>query len=160
VIAGFGRRLGTLPARQSAEAVNRSVERLGQLRERASEVVSTNVQRTRELAGAAGAIWTAGRDASLKRGEEIAQRRGDRPTARRVNRTRRELGAVEAAELPVRNYDGLTAVTAIERIRRLDDIDDVRTMLAYETANKQRKSVLTSTRERIEELAGELAAVS
>jgi bacterioferritin (cytochrome b1) len=159
-IAGISRRLSTLPARQTAEVVNRSVERLGQLRDRAGDVVATNVERTRQLAEAAGSIWTAGRDASLKRSEEIAGRRGDRTTAQRVHQTRQDLGAVDAEELPVRQYDSLSAGTAIERIRRLGDIEDVRTILAYETANKQRKSVLTATRNRLEDLAEQLATAS
>jgi len=160
VIAGIGRRMTTLPARQTADVVNRSVERLGQIRDRAGDVVSTNVERTRQLAEAAGSIWTAGRDASLKRTEEIAGRRGDRSTVQRVHQARQDLGAVDAGELPVRQYDSLSAGTAIGRIRRLDDIDDVRTILAYETANKQRKSVLTATRSRLEDLAGQLATAS
>jgi bacterioferritin (cytochrome b1) len=160
VIAGFGRRMSTLPARQTADVVNRSVERLSQLRDRAGELVSTNVERTRQLAESAGSIWTAGRDASLKRSEEIADRRGDRSTARRVNQARRDLGAVQADELPIRQYGNLTAGTAVDRVRRLDDIDDVRTILAYETANKQRKSVLTATRDHIESLTEQFAAAS
>jgi bacterioferritin (cytochrome b1) len=159
-VAGFSRRVTTLPARQSADLVNRSLERFGQLRDRAGDVVSTNVQRTRELAEAAGSIWRAGRDASLERSETIADERGDRTTARRVNRTRRELGAVDASELPIRRYDDLPVGTAADRIRRLGDVEDVRTMLAYESANKQRKGVLNASRERIEELAGQLAAAS
>ena len=73
---GFGRRVGQLPARQTAGAVNRSVESARRARDRTSEVVSTNVARTRQLVEAASEIWTAGRDASLKRSEELAVERG------------------------------------------------------------------------------------
>jgi bacterioferritin (cytochrome b1) len=158
--AGFGRRVSTLPARRSARLLNRSVDRLARLRARASDTVAENVDRTRELVDAAGEVWTAGRDASLKRTEEIADQRGDRDTARRVNRARLDLGAVDSEELPIRHYDSLNAGSAIDRINKLTDPSDVRAVLAYETANKQRKGVTAAARERFEELASEVAAAS
>lgn len=70
------------------------------------------------------------------------------------------LGAVDAPELPIRGYDALNAVTAIARIGRLGDAGDVRTILAYETANKQRKGVTAAARDQLERLAAQLAAAS
>jgi hypothetical protein len=160
VVAGLGRRVGMLPMQRSAAVVNQSVDRISRLRDQAGEFLSTNVDRTRQLAEAAGAIWTAGRDASLQRTEQIADQRGDRDTARRINRTRRELGAVDGVELPIARYDTLTASAAIDRIRRLTSPEDVQTVLAYETANKGRKGVLGATRDRLEQLAAELANAS
>ena len=159
-VAGFGRRVSTLPVRQSAAMVNQSVERVYRLRDQAGRFVTENVERTRQLAEAAGSIWTAGRDASLKRTEQIADQRGDRDTARRVNRTRHELGAVESNELPSRRYDTLNADVAIARLRNLTRYEDVQTVLAYETANKARKGVLGAARDRLEELVAHHAAVS
>ena len=117
-IVGVSRRLGSLPARQTAGVLNRTVEQAGRLGDRAGSVVSTNVARTRELLEAAVEIWTAGRDASLKRSEQLAAERGDRDTARSVHRTRSELGALDTGELPIRGYDRLNAGVTIDRIRR------------------------------------------
>ena len=149
-----------MPTRQGATLANRSIDTLGQARSGATGAVATNVDRVRQLADAAAEIWTAGRDASLKRSEEIAEARGARSTARTVNRTRRDLGAVDETELPIRNYDGLTVDVAVSRIERLRDVDEVRTILAYETANKARKGVLEAARTRVEQLSAELAAAS
>ena len=159
-VIGFGRRVGQLPARQATAVVNRSVDTARSVRDRSSDVVSTNVARTRQLVEAAGEIWTAGRDATLKRSEELAAQRGNRDQAASIHRTRRNLGAVEAAELPVRGYDSLTVATASRRIERLTDADDVRAVLAYEEANKDRKSVVSTARRRLEAIASELAAAS
>ena len=104
-VAGFGRRVGMFPAGRSAAMLNQSVERASRLRDQAGEFITVNIDRTRQLAEAAGSIWAAGRDASLQRTEQIAEQRGDRETARRINRTRRQLGAVDATELPIRRYD-------------------------------------------------------
>jgi hypothetical protein len=159
-VMGFGRRLSTLPVRNVSGTVNRSIDGAERARRQAADSVRTNTARVRELVEAAGEIWTAGRDASLKRTEEIADERGDTQRARAVNQRRRELGAVDGGELPIRGYDGLRADEAIARINRLGDADDVRAVMAYETQHKARKGVLEASRDRAEELAAQLAAAS
>ena len=159
-IVGVGRRLTALPANQSAQFVNRSVDATTRLGRRTVETISINADRSRQLIEAAGDIWTAGRDAALKRSEQAAADGGARHTARDLNRVRRNLGAVDGDELPIRNYDSLTADDAISRIGRLRDADDVRTVLAYETANKHRKGVTGFLQERLQTLAADLAAAS
>ena len=159
-VVGFGRRLSMMPMRNVSGSLNRSIDGAGQARRQAAESVRTNGERVRELVEAAGEIWTAGRDASLKRTEQIADERGDKERARSVHRRRSDLGAVDADELPIRGYDALRSDAAITRINRLTTVDDVRTVLAYETANKARKGVLEAARSRIEDLAARLASVS
>jgi bacterioferritin (cytochrome b1) len=159
-VAGVSRRATQFPAQQAAATLNRSADVVGRLRQRTVEAVATNVERARELVDAAGDIWTAGRDATLKRTEEVAEQRGARSTARNVNSARRGLGAVDASELPISGYDALNADTVIARIGRLGDADDVRTILAYETANKHRKGVTAAARHQLEQVVSQLAAVS
>jgi len=159
-VVGFGRRLGTMPVRNVSGTLNRTIDGAGRARRQAAESVRTNGGRVRELVEAAGEIWTAGRDASLKRTEEIADERGDKERARSVNRRRRDLGAVDGDELPIRGYDSLRSDAAIARIGRLTTIDDVRAVLAYEAANKARKGVLEAAQSRVDELATRLASVS
>jgi len=159
-VAGIGRRIYLLPAAQTARIANRGLETSTQLRRRAGATVSTNVERSRDLIDAAGEVFTAGRDAALKQTEEEATQRGATRTARNVNRTRRELGAVDGDELPIRNYDTLAAKSAIARIDRLADVDDLRAVLAYEAANKARKGVTNAIEERLERLVADLAAAS
>jgi len=157
---GVGRWIGQFPTRQASSTVNRSIATAGELQRRAGDALGTNVERTRQLITAAGEIWSAGRDASLQRTEQIAERRGDRQLAGRVNRVRRESGAVEASELPIRNYDAKGVPAVVAAIDRLRDAEQVRTVLAYETANKARKGVLEAAQSRVEALASSLAAAS
>lgn len=159
-VVGVTRRLASFPARSAAGRANRAVAAVGDMRQRAGEAVSENVDRARQLLEATGGIWSAGRDAALERTEEEARGRGARSTAATVNRTRRDLGAVDADELPIRGYDGMNAPTAIRRIERLSDAQDVRTMLAYETANKARKGVMAAAQQRLDAVASRLVAVS
>jgi hypothetical protein len=159
-IAGISRRIYLLPAAQSARIANRGLETSTRLRRRAGDAVSTNVERSRDLIDAAGEVITAGRDAALKRTEEEAADRGATRTARNVNRTRRDLGAIDGDELPIRGYDSMAAKTAIARIEKLRDVDDLRTVLAYETANKARKGVTDALEGRLEGLVAQVAAAS
>jgi bacterioferritin (cytochrome b1) len=159
-VAGFGRRLTALPATQAAQILNRGVDLTARIGRRTAEAISVNADRSRQLLDAAGEIWTAGRDAALKRSEETAAQQGARRTAREVNQVRRELGALSADELPIRNYDSLSAADAVSRIGRLRDPDAARAVFAYEAAHKQRKSVTGAAQQRLQELAADLAAAS
>ena len=158
--AGIGRRLTQLPGRQASTTINRSFATASQLQQRVGVAVGTNVARTRQLISAAGEIWSAGRDASMKRTEQIANGRGDVELAGRVKRARRETGAVDANELPIRNYDAKGVTQVVAALSRLNDAEGVRTVLAYEAANKARKGVVEAANARIEALAAALAAAS
>jgi bacterioferritin (cytochrome b1) len=157
VVLGVARRAAEMPSRQFVKGVNRSMETIDDLRQQFEERLDQNVDRLRELASAAEEIWSAGRNASLKRAEQVARKDGDRRTARNVHRARAELGALDEDELPIRGFDRLPAQTAVTRIAKLDDAQDVRTVLRYEEANKNRKRVGAAAQRRIEELAGDLA---
>ncbi len=160
VVAGVARQLVSLPTRRSAEAVNRSFAAIEDLTRRTQEGTSTNIDRARQLVGAVEEIWTAGRDATLGRTEEVAKEHEAKGTVTAVRRTRRSLGALSADELPVRSYDSLNAGTAISRMGRLRSATDVGTVLAYERANKNRKGVVAAAEARLQDLAGKMAAAS
>jgi hypothetical protein len=159
-VAGIGRRMYLLPAAQTARIANRGLETSTRLRRRTRETTTTAVERSRELIDSAAEVVTAGRDAALKRTEDEATARGATRTARNVNRARRDLGALDGDELPIRNYDSLTVPTVVERIERIRDVDDLRAVLAYEAANKARKGVTNAIQGRLEEMVAELAAAS
>lgn len=153
---GVGLRLTQLPARSTANTLNHSLATVGNLQRRAGDAVGTNVRRVRELVSAAGEIWSAGRDASLEQAEDSARRRGERQLATRVNRTRRELGAVGESELPIAKYDEKRVDELVARVDRLRDPEQVRTVLAYEQSNKKRKGVVEAAQTKIEALASSL----
>jgi len=75
-----------------------------------------------------------------------------------IHDAREGLGVVDASELPIKSFDNLNNTNAVAAIRRLKDADDVRTILAYEAAHKDRKSVLQATQARVEELAAMASA--
>ncbi len=153
--AGVGavRRFVAFPAQQVAQGVNRSLTALNSLTNRAGETIESNVEKAQQLKEAAEEIFVAGRNAALERTEEVVKAEGATGTAKAAHRTRRNIGALEAHELPIEGYDGLSADRAVQRIRTLGTADDVRAILAYEQANKARKSVVKAAETHLTEIA-------
>ncbi len=96
----------------------------------------------------------------MQRSEQIASRRGDSDLAARINRTRRDAGAVDAAELPIRGYDAKGVPEVVAAAKRLRDPQLSTPRPRYEEANKHREGVVEPARARIEAFAASLAAAS
>jgi bacterioferritin (cytochrome b1) len=150
VAVGALTRFATLPTRQSAVIFNRAAEALQRGRDRAQEIIGNTVDKARETAEATEEVVTAGRDAAAKRTEEVAPNVDVRKAARK---SREELGTVDAEDLPVKDYDSLSAQDAIAAVNDLDDAEKLRVVLRYEQAHKDRKGVSTAAQKRLTELA-------
>jgi bacterioferritin (cytochrome b1) len=153
--AGAGRRLAVLPLRATARGLNWSASRVQQLRHSAEEVLDEQLDKLGELREAAQDIYTAGRDASLRRAEQSARAEGARDTAQAVRNTRKSLGALDSNELPIRDYDDLSATAATQAVGQLSDPSDVRAVLAYEEAHRARARVVDALQARLGAIARE-----
>ena len=158
VAIGAVQRATYYPTRAFTTGVNRAVASIGELRNRFGSTVDQTAERARRLAAATSEVVEAGVSAGLNRAEREADDAGAERTATTIHEVREDLGAVEASELPIKSFDNLNNTTAVAAIRRLKDADDVRTVLAYEEAHKDRKSVAEAARARLEELADMAAA--
>ena len=74
--------------------------------------------------------------------------------------TRRALGALTAAELPVRNHDDLTAQNAITAIRDLSTADDLNAIIAFEENNTNRSGVVSAAQTRYAAVAKDAARLN
>lgn len=149
-VVGAVARLATLPTRQSAALFNRAADVLHRSRVSVQETLNSTVDKARETAEATEEVVSAGRDAAVKRAEEVAPSADVRKAARQ---TREDLGTVDADDLPVKDYDDLSGQDAISEINGLDDADELRVVLRYEQAHKDRKGVSTAAQKRLTELA-------
>lgn len=149
-VVGAVARLATLPTRQSAALFNRAADVLHRSRVSVQETLNSTVDKARETAEATEEVVSAGRDAAVKRAEEVAPSADVRKAARQ---TREDLGTVDADDLPVKDYDDLSGQDAITEINGLDDADELRVVLRYEQAHKDRKGVSTAAQKRLTELA-------
>jgi len=167
-VAGSATRFAGLPARFAVERVNRTVDAIthrGQVaRARVEGAVEGAVDGARNLAtDAAGTVTRigrgtrevaeAGRDAALTRAEQVAEDEGATEIADAAHEARAEVGALSPDELPIKDYDELTAQPSIAAIRGLEDPADVRAVVAFEEQHKNRAGVLSAADARIAALA-------
>jgi len=128
-----------------SERVGRTGDRLGRVASGGRDVLSTGV--------------TTGFDAAARRAEAVSRDEGAGDTAAVAHAVRRETGSLDASELPVRNYDGLSVHDATAAVRKLDEPADLRAVEAYEQRHKNRAGVLSALRERSATLAEDAAGI-
>jgi len=152
-VVGAARKAAVLPLRGAATGVNRSISTLQRVRETAAETLEEQLEKAGELREAAAEIYTAGRNASLKRAERVAADDGAGNAAKAIHSARGAAGALDESELPIRNYDTLNATQAAAKIKSLDSADDVRAILGYEQAHGARSSVISAAQAQLGAIA-------
>jgi hypothetical protein len=163
-VAGGAIKLVNLPVRFAATTVNRAIDSAQQAGGQAggafTEAMDDVVDKATAFTGAVRETLTVGRVASLRRAERIAEREGNTAAAEAVAATRRELGDVTAAELPITGYDSMGTAQIVKAVKALDDPQDVRTIIRYEETHKARSSVVSATQTRLAALAKQAVGVS
>lgn len=159
-VTGGATRVAQLPARYAAETVNRTVDSVQQGTEQTRARLTTVAGKAGQFTDAVRESLTVGRNASLQRAEKLARREGDTGTAKAVHETRRDLGALTAAELPIKGYESLTTTNAIKAVKALKRVEDVRAVIAYEQAHDARSSLVSAAQVRVAALAKQAAGIS
>jgi bacterioferritin (cytochrome b1) len=152
-VAGGIAQAVTLPTRVAVRSVNRAVDGLARAGGQARETVGAVTGTVTRVGSDGREVVAAGRDAALRRAEQVADRDGAGSLAGAVHATRTDLGSLTAAELPIKDYDGLSGPAASTALRGLDDPEQVRQVIAYEERNKDRSGVVSAGRARFEALA-------
>ncbi len=158
-VAGAAIRVVTLPNRVAVQGVNRYVDTVQRTAEQARTRVNVLGERAAGFSDDAREVLTSGRDASLQRAERVAKRDGNRDAAQALHETRSNVGALEASELPVKNYESLSTADAIAAVKKLNEVDDVRAVIAFEEAHKARSSVVSAAQTRVAAIAKQVAGV-
>lgn len=158
-VAGGASRVLNLPARYATDTVNRTVDNVQQGTEQTRSRLSSAADRAGALADAVRESLTVGRSASLQRAEKIARREGNRDAAAALHETRRDLGALTVAELPIKKYDTLNIGEAVKAIKALDAPEDVRAIIAYEEAHDNRASVVSAAQTQVAAIAKEVVGI-
>ena len=158
--ATTARHAATLAGAAAFAGLNKFVASTSHLTDRvqgsASTVVTSQVDRLNGLTSSARKIVRVGRDASLAETQRQAGKEFGNRAAGGVRDLRENLGAVDAEELPIRNFDRLTAKDAITAINRLRAVEDVQVVLAYERSHKNRQGLTEAASKRITEIAKNL----
>jgi hypothetical protein len=103
---------------------------------------------------------SAGRGATLRRAEQVAERDGNRDAAKVAKAAREEFGDVSADELPIKNYDQLTVSDAIKAIKGLKTAHDINVVIRYEETHKDRANVASAAQTQLADLAKEKVGVT
>ena len=103
---------------------------------------------------------TVGRSAALRRAERIARREGNKDAAKAAHTAREELGDVSADELPIKNYDNLSAGDAVKQIKNLKTVRDINVVIRYEETHKGRANVASAAQTQLAALAKEAVGVN
>src|SRR4029453_16121113 len=128
-VAGGVARTLNAPVRFWANTVNNTVDTVKQAGEQTSERISAVTERPTALTDAVRETLAAGRGASLKRAEQIADREGNKDAAKAAHAAREELGDVAASELPIKNFDNLTVGDAVKAIKSLKTPHDINVVI-------------------------------
>jgi bacterioferritin (cytochrome b1) len=159
-VAGGVARAVNAPVRFWANTVNNAVDTVKQAGEETSERFSAVTERASALSDAVRETLAAGRGASLKRAEQVADRDGNKNVAKAARSAREDLGAVSADELPIKKYDELAVADAIKAIKGLKEPKDIRVVINYEESHKSRSNVVSAAQTHLADLAKEAVGVS
>ena len=139
----------TRGAERVAEAVRSVRPAFADLVERGSR--STEVV-TKTLTGA--------RDSALDAAERITRQEGADDAADAIHSVRGTTGILDAAELPIPDYDDLNVNEAANAAKELTDAADIRAIVAYEEAHKNRQRVVSAAQTRLAAIAQEVVGIS
>jgi hypothetical protein len=159
-VAGGVARAVNAPVRFWANTVNNTVDTVKQAGEQTSDRFNAVTERAAALTDAVRETLAAGRGASLKRAEQVADREGNQDVAKAARSAREDLGAVSGDELPIKKYDELTVAEAIKAIKGLKTPEDIRVVMHYEEANKNRSNVASAAQTQLASLAKEAVGVN
>jgi hypothetical protein len=158
-VAGGVARAVNAPVRFWANTVNNAVDTAKHAGEQTSDRLSAVTDRAQQLTGAVRETLTAGRSASLRRAEQVANREGNKDAAEAARSAREELGDVSADELPIKNFDQLAVGDAIKAIKDLKEPRDIRVIIRYEETHKSRANVASAAQTQLASLAKEAVGV-
>ena len=159
-VAGAAANAAIAPYRFAANRVNEALDTAQQRRDAAGERLQEVAGRAGQLTDAVRETLTVGRAATLRRAERVARRDGNSEVADTAKKAREELGDVSADELPITNYDSLSAADAIKAVKQLTTPRDVNVVIRYEETHKNRSNVASAAQTQLAALAKEAVGIS
>lgn len=158
-VAGGVTRAVNYPVRFARDQVNRALGRVQDTGDQVRAGVTQAAGKAAQFSENARDVLVTGRDASLERAEQVARKQGDSTAASSVHEARARLGTLHASELPIADYDKLSASDAANAAKQLNQVDDLNKVIHYEEANKNRHSVVSAAQARHAALAQEIAGL-
>ncbi|QLL08759.1 ferritin-like domain-containing protein [Mycobacterium vicinigordonae] len=154
--AGTAVKLVNLPVNWSVRGLDKAFEALRS----AGPTLNELVERSGNATEIAAKALTASRDAALEAAEKVTRREGADRAADVLHYGRTAAGVLDAAELPIADYDELNVSDAIAAVKELEAPEDLRAIIAYEEAHKNRQRIVSAAQTRVAAIAQEVVGIS
>ena len=153
---GLAVKLANLPFTWSTRGAERVAEAVRSVRPAFSDLVERGSRSSEVVAK----TLTGARDSALDAAERITREQGADDAADAIHAVRSNTGVLDAAELPIADYDDLNVNEAASAVKELTDAADIRVVVAYEEAHKNRQRVVSAAQTRLAAIAQEVVGIN
>lgn len=151
-VAAGAYRAAILPGRWTLDRVNAAADRVSQSTEQVRNRVLEFRGKAAQISGSAAEVVQASVSAGLHSGEKQAKANSEK-AGEAIDEARRKTGNFNAAELPIKKYDELSAGNAAEAVKQLTKAEDIRAVVRYEEAHKARSTVVSAAQTTLARIA-------
>jgi hypothetical protein len=153
---GAAVRLVYIPMSLSARGLDKAIDTVRTAPPAFGELLSRGAQ-ARDVALK---TLTASRDAALETAEKVVRGEGATEAADALHSVRTATGALDPDELPIADYTELNVSQAVAAVKDLTEPADIRTIIAFEEANKNRHGVVSAAQTRLADIAKDVVGIS
>jgi hypothetical protein len=151
--AGGAYRVAILPTRWTLNRVNAVVDRVSTSTEEVRNKILEFRGKAAQISGSAAEVIGSSVSAGLRQGEKEAKANSSERAGSAIHDARRKTGNLDSSELPIKDYDELSAGNAAEAVKNLSKPEDIRTIVRYEEANKDRSTVVSAAQTTLARIA-------
>jgi hypothetical protein len=103
---------------------------------------------------------SASGEAALAAAEDVTRDEGADRAAEALHSVRSSTGVLDAAELPIADFDELNVSDAVAAVKELTEPADIRAIIAYEQAHKNRQRVVSAAQTRSADIAKQIVGIT
>jgi hypothetical protein len=152
-VAAGAYRAAILPTRWTIDRVNAAADRVSQSTEEVRNRILEFRGKAAQISGSAAQVIGSSVSAGLRQGEKEAKANSSERAGDAIHDARRKSGNLDSSELPIKNYDELSATAAAEAVKDLGKPEDIRTIVRYEEAHKDRSTVVSAAQTTLARIA-------
>ena len=154
--AGVTVKLVNTPLNWSTRGVDRVLEALRGAR----PALNGLLNRGAHAGEVAAKTLSASQEAALATAEKVIRDEGADRAAEALHSVRSATGVLDAAELPIADFDELNVSDAVAAVKELTELADIRAIIAYEEAHKNRQRVVSAAQTRSADVAQEIVGIN
>jgi hypothetical protein len=151
-VAAGAYRVAVLPGRWTLERINTAAERLSQSTEQVRNRITEFRGKAAQFSESAADVLGSSAEAAVRTGEKRVRANSEK-AGEAIDEARHKTGNVSADQLPIKNYEQLSAGAAAEAVKGLTKAEDIRLVIRYEEAHRSRSSVVSAAQTTLARIA-------